>query len=199
MAVTKISNSSLKNLNKYDSFLAGNPAYEPPVYAYESIATVSVGTNNPTFITFSSIPQTYTHLQLRFYLRGTVVATSYGVTIALNKTSYTGSDHTWHRYNGDGSATSSNGAISQVGMAISFPNSNSYHFPGISDILYYTDTSRNKTVRTLAAGDGNDGSSYLGIGTGTYYSTSAVSTIVIVSPDSSGFQQYTHAALYGVK
>ena len=44
------------------SLLAGNAYYVPP--AFQPIATVAVGSGGTSTITFSSIPNTYAHLQI---------------------------------------------------------------------------------------------------------------------------------------
>ena len=53
----------------YSSFLAGNAAFVPG--AYESIASTTVGSGGVSTITFSSIPDTYKHLQIRYTARVT--------------------------------------------------------------------------------------------------------------------------------
>ena len=63
MAVSKFSTNSLKTPLKYSSFLAGNAAVIGT--SYESIATTTVGSGGASSITFSSIPATYAHLQIR--------------------------------------------------------------------------------------------------------------------------------------
>ena len=72
MAVTKISNSGIKTgVLKYDSMLAGNAAYDPA--ATWLIQRVN-GTGSSTAITFSSIPQTYQHLQIRAIMKNAYTA-----------------------------------------------------------------------------------------------------------------------------
>ncbi len=64
MAVSRVKTSSiLQGFPKSRSLLAGNAYFQPT--AYESIATTTVGAGGTSTITFSSIPSTYTHLQIR--------------------------------------------------------------------------------------------------------------------------------------
>ncbi len=104
MAVYKLTGSSVKNgRTEYSSFLAGNPAVTPP--SYESIATAS-GNGSSATITFSSIPSTYTHLQIRAITRDTsALNDSYGAKLKIN--SDTGSNYTSHYLLGTGSGISS--------------------------------------------------------------------------------------------
>ena len=46
--------------------------------SYESIATVTVGSGGSSYIEFTSIPGTYTHLQIRGILRNTGSSSSQG-------------------------------------------------------------------------------------------------------------------------
>ena len=98
MAVTRIATSSLKTLNKSDSFLNGNAAYKPT--DYESIQTVNL-TGSQSSITFSSIPGTYKHLQIRGVLRGDRANTGEIVGVQFNGDT-TAANYASHRLIGDG-------------------------------------------------------------------------------------------------
>lgn len=81
----------------YSSFLAGNPAV---VFgSYESIQTVTVGTATST-MTFTSIPSTYTHLQIRGMLNGTAAGTYNNVRMGFNSDG--GANYSSHVLYGDG-------------------------------------------------------------------------------------------------
>ena len=114
MAVTKIkTTSSFTNLTKYDSFLAGNAAYNPS--SYESIATTTVGAGGATDVTFSSIPSTYQHLQIRALAGNNNGSTGVG-SFYVQLNADTGNNYSWHRVFGNGlnasvNATSSTSSI----------------------------------------------------------------------------------------
>ena len=55
---------SLKTNSFSRSLLTGNTAFMPG--SYESIATVSVGSGGTSSADFTSVPSTYTHLQIRY-------------------------------------------------------------------------------------------------------------------------------------
>ena len=58
---------SLKTGQFSRSALVGNPVIMPG--SYESIATVTVGSGGAASVEFTSIPSTYTHLQIRAIVR----------------------------------------------------------------------------------------------------------------------------------
>jgi hypothetical protein len=62
-----MANISIKNSIKSGSLLVGNAPFDPS--DFESIATTTVGAGGATTITFSSIPATYQHLQIRVLAR----------------------------------------------------------------------------------------------------------------------------------
>ena len=82
MAVTSVkTGSSFTNLTKYNDFLGPNSAYIPT--SFDSIASAT-GTGSSGTITFSSIPQTYKHLQIRGIGRLDVVTGGVSTRIRLN-------------------------------------------------------------------------------------------------------------------
>jgi hypothetical protein len=159
--------------------------------SYESIATVLVGSGGSSSISFTSIPSTFKHLQIRA-TEGYVTA-SFNPKITLN--SDTGSNYSWHYLLGNGSAASASGASSQAFMYL---NSNTA-FPTptvhVVDILDYQNTNKNKTMRALDGFDAN-GSGYAVLWSGAWYNTAAVSTITIANGT---FAQYSSFALYGIR
>lgn len=200
MAITRIATSSLKTLRKYDSFLGGNTAYEPPG-SYYSISTVTLSSAAST-IDFTSIPQTYKHLQIRFMGRDSRTGTPLeGYLIRFNNdTAATYQDHMIY---GDGSSAAYSynlgaGATAMAPYSIASAGASTGVFgASIVDILDYTNTNKAKSIRALSGTD-NNGAGAVGFTSGAWRSTSAVSSISIVANVGS-FQQYTHAALYGIK
>ena len=62
--------------------------------SFESIATVTVGAGGQSTVSFSSISQTYAHLQLRFMARVTGATTLDNLTMRFNGVS--GTSYTTH-------------------------------------------------------------------------------------------------------
>ena len=168
----------------------------PPVApnSYESIATVSVGSGGSGTITFSSIPSGYEHLQIRAINLGSASGTD--VRIRFN--SDTGSNYRTHFIYGDGStvaAGTSSTTYSTIALT-SLTTSNPSAF--VTDILDYTSTAKNKTVRSLMGNDSN-GSGYAVLYSGLWFATPAAITQIDITPNSGNFNQYSSFALYGIK
>jgi hypothetical protein len=195
--VYKLSASSVTGRTNYGSMLAGNPAYAIPT-DFESIATTTLGTNTAS-VTFSSIPATYTHLQIRFIARDTRAVILEGYKIQFNgDTAGNYSDHTLY---GDGSSA---GAFSNTSATFMSPypiasaNATASVF-GISvvDILDYANTNKYKTIRSLSGVD-NNGDGVVGFSSGNWRNTDAVTSIT-VGAQVGDWVEYSSFALYGIK
>jgi len=193
VAVTKFSSgSSFKNLTKYDDFLAGNAAYIPT--SFESIASAT-GTGSSGTITFSSIPSTYTSLQIRG-LYGAASGSGYGLYIQLNGDS--SSNYAYHALYGDGSTASAFGAATQTKMYASFGTvSSTVNGVTIIDLHDYTSTTRNKTVRFFSGEDAN-GSGTVDLMSGLRVNTAAITSVTLVL-EGGLFSTSSQFALYGIK
>lgn len=167
--------------------------------SYESIATVTVGAGGASDMTFSSIPSTYKHLQIRFFgFQG--ASTNSHIQVGSSNTIDTGSNYAWHELYGDGASAAAGAGASQTYMKFSFMASGGTTYPqvGICDILDYQNTNKYKTIRVLAGSDMNGATGYVMFRSGLWQSSNALNTIKIF-PASGSFNQYTTAALYGVK
>jgi hypothetical protein len=194
MAITSIkTGSSFTNLQKYNDFLAGNAAYNPS--SFESIATVTVGAGGASSISFSSIPATYQHLQIRYFGRNT---TDNNAAVYMTTNGDTGSNYSWHQVFGSGSSAGTQAFASQTYMSVGQESSTSNVFDAhIVDLLDYANTNKNKTVRTLGGWEDNtQGRVFLR--SGLWMNTAAISSITL-TPSSSNFAQYSSFALYGIK
>jgi hypothetical protein len=177
---------------KYGALHAGN---------YYSIATATVTSGGQGTITFSSIPQTYTHLQARIFAQQGS-AQYHTLQLALGGGSFdTGSTYPQHYIYGNGStAGAGGGANGSPGINFGdLPGSGSTNIfgVGIVDILDYTNTSKYKTVRILGGNDKN-GSGVVVMTSGfDTTSTNAITGVQFVS--SGNYSAGTVIALYGVK
>ena len=167
--------------------------------AYESIATAT-GTGSSGTITFSSIPSTYTHLQLRMLTRDAFATTGIDY-VKLRFNSDSGTNYARHQLKGDGSTATATGAVTLDNILLyGHPlGSNTANVMGtyIVDILDYASTTKNKTVRSLSGCDLNATGQILVI-SGLWLNTNAISTITI---DAGGtfFTTSSTFALYGIK
>ena len=164
-----------------------------PSGAYDSIATTTVGAGGAANISFSSIPQTYTHLQIRFIARTNRSATSDLLNISLNGSATT----TGHYLFGNGSTVFSGVLNSFVGWGSSNSTTSNAFGTGIIDILDYANTNKNRVVRTLSGWEGN-GDGEIALTSVLQTSTSAVSSLTI-TPNTGSFTQYSQFALFGIK
>ena len=164
-----------------------------PATAYESIASAS-GTGSSNTITFSSIPSTYTHLQIRATIRR--VSGTAGIRLTFNGDSTTSYDY--HVLSGNGTTaiaggTASDSYIIYTGQAISTASTVSV---AITDIHDYASTTKNKTVRSFNGFDTN-GAGTVYLGSGLWRNTSAITTIGITT--TANFATGTTFSLYGIK
>ena len=105
----------------------------------------------------------------------------------------------WHYLTGDGSSTHA-GAVSanQIKLYGAYAGTTAYPTAGITDILDYTNTNKNITVRTLAGSDGN-GSGEIQFTSGLWINASTTITSLTINPGAGTFTQYSSFALYGVR
>jgi hypothetical protein len=168
--------------------------------AFESIATVNVSSSTST-ISFSSIPQTYKHLQLRITGRGENASNQQEMAMTYNGN--TSGVYSRHLMYGDGSSV---GADARGGTDTAFfmswiaGGAATANAQGICivDILDYT-SGKTKTTSVLTGLDRNGGG-LVGIESSNFESNTAISSISISTQPSGGtFAQYSSFALYGIK
>jgi hypothetical protein len=172
-----------------------------PSGAYDSIATATVGSGGAASVTFSSIPSTYTHLQVRLIGRDNrgIFRDFFGI----NFNSDTGNNYAGHSLSGDGATASASGystfgEIQFIGVSASGANNASGFGACIIDILDYQNTSKYKTVRGLGGYDDN-GQGIVQFQSGLWQNTNAITQVDITPGSGTSFSQYTQIALYGIK
>jgi hypothetical protein len=163
--------------------------------SFESIATFT--STNTSIATFSSIPSTYKSLQVRFsFLAGT------GQNINLRLNGDSGANYASHWMKGVNPTTvASQSLISATYMRLegnSNGTSDAYPFVGVIDIIDYSSTSKNKTVKSITANNKNSNFE-VNLLSGIWLSTSAVNSLTIYLGDGVNFNSGTTIALYGVK
>lgn len=166
----------------------------PVTSSFESIATLS-GSGVST-VTFSSIPSTYKHLQIRMF--GQAASGSGVVRMRLN--SDTGTNYVAHYLTGYGSTVGAGGNVSLNNMYTYgySANINSF-FSNIVDIADYASTSKNKTLRMFGGYDSNGTNSQeVSLFSYLWMNTNAVTSITIYG-DGGNFSSTTRFALYGIK
>jgi hypothetical protein len=170
-----------------------------PNNSFESIATQTVGAGGATSLTFNSIPNTYTHLQLRCLSRRDS-GVSHVVILQFNGD--TASNYWWHLLEGDGTSATYNTVSAATNRIQTFwpnPSSNlSNQFgAGVIDIHNYSSTTTNKTVKCLGGGTVVTAGK-VNLTSGLWNSTSAINSIT-VSFLSDTVVENSKFALYGIK
>jgi len=196
--IYKMSNAGgMSTITRYADMLAGNAAFVDT--SYESIATVTVGAGGATTATFSSIPQTYTHLQIRG-----IGSLSGDNESRIQVNGDTGSNYAWHQLIGSRTGIGEDSSVSaSAGTSVTFIKgqvSYDQFSPFVFDILDYANTNKNKTIRTLSGTENNNASlnSYVRFSSGLWMNTNAISSVTIYAASGS-FAQHSQFALYGVK
>jgi hypothetical protein len=176
---------------------AGIPA---STNSYESIQTVNV-TSTTGSISFTSIPSTYKHLQIRLSARNNFAGSGGGISALMRLNGDSSGNYTHHRLVGDGSSASAGAATGVSYTQIGYMSRNgdtSNYSASIVDILDYTNTNKNTTVRTLSGADYN-GSGYIQLWSGLWLNTAAVTSIEIYPDGAASWLADSKFALYGIK
>ena len=172
---------------------------------FESIATTTVGAGGTPTVTFSDIPSTFKHLQVRYIARNSGTGGNF-IAMKWVFNSDTTAAYSNHYIYGNGSVTasaattsaSSAGGVGLVGMikdnAAGYTN---MYAAGVLDILDYKDTNKYKTCRLLWGEDLN-GSGRVALQSANWRDTDAI-TQIDFSCETGNFMQYSQFALYGIK
>lgn len=177
-----------------------------PSGSYQSIATVTVGAGGQSTIEFTSIPSTFTHLQIRGILRNTAAsASSSDLFMTFNGDTST-NYRAYKQIGGDGSSGFAAASDSAPAATNSIRNAyflNDGNTAGVysawtCDILDYRNTNKYKVTRCLNGQDLN-GSGSIRFLSGLWQSTSVITSIELKVEFGSNFKQYTQFALYGIK
>jgi hypothetical protein len=168
--------------------------------SYESIATAS-GTGSSGTITFSGIPSTFKHLQIRGIFNDSL---GYS-TLRIQINSDTGSNYSWHRLFGEPGSSASGQAQGGATQTAIIPGTNGGPTGDtemgaiIADFLDYGSTTKNKTVRTFSGvASTTSAYNYVAVSSGLWMSTSAITSISLFV-SGANWRTNTTFALYGIK
>lgn len=166
--------------------------------AYELIET-AYGTGSSGTITFSSIPSTYKHLQIRYVARSG--ATQLDVTCNGAGTG----NYVAHFLRGNGTAVSSGqlsttaSAGARLGFGLASLDVANVHNAGVIDFLDYANTNKYKTMRALYGGHYVYAGNYTNIyeWSGLFMQTAAISSITLSATDI--ITATSRFSLYGIR
>ena len=169
--------------------------------------TTTVGAGGVGSITFTAIPSTYKHLQVRLtaqVTRATYGREGLGIRVG-NGSIDTGSNYSWHSLDGDGASATAGAGASTNTIEGSFVGTTTGGIYGVAviDFLDYADTNKYKTIRNLGGMDHNGTIAGFGgvvsLRSGSWRNTAAINQINIYGINSDPFTQYSQFALYGIK
>ena len=188
----------------YTSMLAGNTAFVAAGNAYEYLETITP-TGSQSEVSFTNLATAYSasyqHLQIRYTLRTTRIETDDALVIRFGGPSNTYSTHILLA-NGSTvtSGADSNGPHMYIGQIPSNNFTASAYGAGVIDILDAFETTKKKTLRSLAGETGS--ANQIILASGSFHGTgnlNALSTIVIASANGGNFTTDSRIRLYGLK
>ena len=167
---------------------------------FESIATVTVGSGGAANVEFTSIPATYTHLQVRAIAKNAYSGGTGGIdNVFVQANGDTANNYSAHILFGSGTSAVSDAYNAETFgfFIIQSGGTGTQPFGAfVLDILDYKDTNKYKTIRGLAGIDGN-GYGRTQIGSGSWRNTNAITSLKFFS--NYDLVQYSSFALYGIK
>jgi hypothetical protein len=171
--------------------------------SYESIQTFTVGSGGQTTISFTSIPSTFKHLQIRGISRASVADSSDHNIVAAFNSDTTFTNYRTHVLDGDGASASSgaaqvSGFYASAGLTLGNSSTASTFSATVLDILDYTNTNKNTTTRALNGFDRN-GAGFVRFASSLWINTAAITRIDLSLRTGGDFVQHSQFALYGIK
>jgi hypothetical protein len=160
------------------------------------IAMVNVGSAGASFIEFTSIPNTYKHLQLRYISMFTDGAAEFEISFNADTTA---GNYARHFLGGDGTNDFAGASTGSNTRSILYTRNSSSTIPAASvlDILDYGSTSKNKTSRMLNGQDYN-GSGVVALQSSLWMNSSNAITSIKLQPTAGSIRQHSQFALYGI-
>ena len=172
---------------------------------FESIATFTVGSGGSSSISFTSIPSTYKHLQVRILARSNRSAATDPIKINFNNDTTAGNYYRNHFLKGDGATATANvfstNTYCSIEVMPAATATASIFAAVVLDVLDYTSTNKHKTLRSLCGLDTNSSTGQILFQSGLWYPSTiaAINRIDLAPVAGTSFTEYSHFALYGVK
>jgi hypothetical protein len=155
---------------------------------HKLISSATVGSGGIATIVFTSIPQTYTDLLIKF--SGRNVTNNFTFSVSINGTTVTSGKRLYGTGSGYGSDTYNGSYTNYLNAAANtFGNAEIY-------VPHYTATTA-KTLLVDAVSEDNYVSAYMNFGAFILTSSSAVTSIGLI-PESGNFAEHSTAYLYGI-
>lgn len=183
--------------NLYTSALAGNAVVQLDKGSMDPIGAVTVPSGGLAAVEFTNIPSTYQHLQVRAFVQAEVGGSTFTVlSMLINSNNLTKNHYLY------GNGASALGGVGAVNTVMNIPQSGYTNIfaGGIIDILDYTNTNKNKTIRTLSGVDAN-GAGEIVLYSNLYSTnTNAITSLLFrVDSGTTDIGVNSSFALYGIK
>lgn len=171
--------------------------------SYDLLETTIVS-GSPSSVTFSNLNNyaDYKHLQIRYVAKFNSSSSARWMSMRFNSDS--GSNYGWHYLQGEGVGNVSGSAWNNYSYVVvgepSGNNTSEVFTPGIVDVLDFSSTTKNKTMRSFW-GLADNSISYwrVGVYSGHWRSTSAITSIQLQADNGSAFINGSRISIYGVK
>jgi hypothetical protein len=163
---------------------------------FELIAT-GFGTGSSGVISFSSIPAIYRHLQIRYTAKNSSSAAQINITM----NGITSNSYIRHSLFGNGSSVASNASSTsqpaiQLVESMAVSTTANQVAAGVIDILDYSSSSKNTTIRALYGSTGDANRIYLS--SGALFDTAAITSITLTA-SANNYSTSSRFSLYGIR
>lgn len=169
-----------------------------PAGAFELIQTVSLASNTAT-VSFNSIPQTFTHLQIRWVANSINNASDDNLNLRVNGD--TSSSYRVHEFNAFGTTAQSRALAQATSMVLGYLPANNltstWYSAGVADILNYRNLNMNRTIKGMESSWGSTPGST--IRSCLYLSASAASSITLFTASGASLRAGSRFSLFGIR
>lgn len=159
------------------------------------ISSVNVGSGGAASIEFTSIPSTYTDLQILVSARGSGNTATVGLNLRYNSST---TNYSYRRLDASGSQLDSSGGSVPSIAILQGGNSFANTFGNYTINIPNYSGSTGKSASSICANENNVQQEYITLSSTLWNDTSPITSIQLV-PSSGTILQYSTAYLYGIK
>jgi hypothetical protein len=159
---------------------------------YKLISSVIVGAGGASSMDFTSIPQTFTDLEILVSGRTTGTGNGINITFNSNTTGYTNI-----AIQGNGGSVNSYGTYNRNAGMFGYSGDTANSFGSTKIYIPNYAGSTNKSYSADAVSESNNTTAYMNLVAGIWSNTSAITSISLVPMDGT-LVQYSTAYLYGI-
>ena len=159
---------------------------------YQLIGSVTVGAGGASSMDFTSIPQTYTDLEILVSGRTTGAGNGINITFNSNTSGYTNCG-----FQGNGSGVSAYGTYNRNAGMFGYSGDTASSFGSTKIYITNYANSINKSYLADAVSESNATTAYMNMVSGLWSNTSAITSISLAPMDGT-LLQYSTAYLYGI-